>query len=105
MCAGMSRTLLAYPYPRIGLAAAVLALAGGLALAAASPASAARRPHAPDGLRVVTVTTTSVTLDWDRTTRRYNVLKNGDRVATTRRTRYTFENLGCNRTYNLGVRA
>jgi hypothetical protein len=104
MGASMSRTLLAFPYPRFGRAAA-LVLAGALALAAAGPTSAARRPHAPEHLRVLTVTATSVTLDWDRTTRRYRLSKNGDRVATTRRTRHTFGNLGCNRTYGFGVRA
>jgi hypothetical protein len=104
MCAGMSRTLLAYPYPRFGRAAA-LVLAGGLALTAAGPASAARRPHAPEHLRVVTVTATSVALDWERSTRRYHLSKNGDRVATTRSTHHTFGNLSCNRTYRLGVRA
>jgi hypothetical protein len=104
----MSRTLLAYPYPRFGRAAALATLAAGLALAAAGPASAhhaSGRPHVPQDLRVVTLTSASVTLAWERNARRYRLLKNGDRVATTTRHRYTFRNLRCDRSYLLGVRA
>ena len=103
----MSRTLHAYPYPRFGRAAALATLAAGLALLSAGPASAhhAGRPHAPQPLRVVSVTSTSVALAWDRTAHRFRVLKNGRRVATTTRTHRTFQSLRCSRTYRFGVRA
>jgi hypothetical protein len=105
----MSRTLSAYPYPRFGRAAALAALAAaGLALLGAGPASAhhrAGRPHVPRDLRVVSTTSTSTTLAWDRTARRFHLTKDRTRVATTTRVRHAFRNLRCGRVYRLGVRA
>ncbi len=104
----MGRTLSAFPYPRFGRAAALTALTGGLALVAPGPAAAhhvAGRPHVPKNVQVVESTKTTVTLAWSRVAPRFRLLKNGLRVATTRRTRHTFRRLGCNRTYRFGIRA
>jgi hypothetical protein len=105
----MSRTLLAYPYPRFGRAASLVALAAaGLALVGANPASAhhrAGRPHIPQDLRVVTTTSTTAKLAWDRTARRFRLAKDGTRVATTTRLTHAFRNLRCDRVYRFAVRA
>ena len=108
MCACMSRTLTAFSYPRFGRAAALATVTAGLALAAAGPAAAhhlAGRPHMPQNLRIVTTTSTTATITWTRTARRFYLFKNGNRVASTTRIRHTFRNLDCNRGYRFGVRA
>jgi hypothetical protein len=104
----MSRTLSAFSYPRFGRAVALAAVSAGVALAAAGPAAAhhvSGRPHMPQHLRVVTTTSTTVTIAWSRTARKFHLSKNGNRVATTTRIRHTFRNLDCGRGYRFGVRA
>ena len=104
----MSRAPSAFTYPRFGRAAALATVTAGLALVAAGPAAAhhlAGRPHMPQNLRVVTTTSTTVTITWTRTARRFYLFKNGHRVASTTRIRHTFRNLDCNRGYRFGVRA
>ena len=110
MRAGMSRRTLsaaAYPRPHRVLALAALFGAAAFLLLLPEPASAhhLNRPHAPQPVRVVSTTATAVTITWKRTAARSAVTRNFHRVAVTRRTRYVFRNLQCDRTYRLGVRA
>src|SRR5262245_54695287 len=108
ICACMSRTLSVFTYPRFGRAAVLATLTAGLALVAAGPAAAhhvSGRPHMPQNLRVVTTTSTTVTIAWSRTARKFYLFKNGNRVASTTRLRHTFRNLDCDRGYRFGVRA
>lgn len=106
----MSRTLTASAYPQTGRALALAAALGGAALfflLGAEPATAhhAKRPHAPQPLRVVSQGETSVLLAWTRTARKFAVSKDGRRVDVTRRTRHRFRNLRCDRDYRFHVRA
>jgi hypothetical protein len=104
----MSRTPFAYPHPRRRRVVLFLATLGtiGIVLAGASPAAPDDgRPPKPRGLRVAAFTSTSVKLAWDRTTRRYRLIRGHTLVDTTARTRYTFSNLKCGRVYRLGVQA
>ena len=111
MRAGMSRrtrSAAAYPRPRRVLFARRPSRRRAFLLLLPEPASAhhLNRPHAPQPVRVVSPTATStVTIAWRRTAARSVLTRNYHRVAVTRRTRYVFRNLECDRTYRLGVRA
>ncbi len=110
MRAGMSRRTLsaaAYPHRRPALFLAALFGASAFFLFFAGPASALHlnRPHAPQPVRVVTMTTSTVTIAWRRTAARSVLTRNYNRVGVTRRTRWVFRNLECDRTYRLAVRA
>ena len=96
-----------YPHRRSALFLVALFSASAFFLLLAGPASAhhLNRPHAPQSVRVVSTTATAVTVAWRRTAARSAVTRNFHRIAVTRRTRYVFRNLQCDRTYRLGVRA
>jgi hypothetical protein len=109
MAAVMSRTLAvpASAGSRLAIALAAALGAGALLLALPEPASAhhAKRPHVPQAVRVVSTTTSTIAIAWRRTARRFVVTKSFRRVDETRRTRYVFRNLECDRDYRFGVRA
>jgi hypothetical protein len=110
MRAGMSRRTLSaavYPHGYRALALAVLLGAAALALLFAQPASAhhVNRPHMPQSVRVVATTASTVAISWRRTAARSALARNYRSVGVTRRTRWVFRNLECDRTYRLAVRA
>jgi chitodextrinase len=87
--------------------AAMLAGEGGAAGAASGDTTP---PSMPAGLATGSVTTSSVTLSWDASTDGvgvvgYRLFRDGEQVATSSSTSYSFTGLSCGTSYTLGVAA
>jgi hypothetical protein len=90
---------------RLALAAALSTAAFVLLLPQPAPAHHAKRPHAPQELRVVSTNGSAVEIAWKRSSARSALTRDQRRVAVTKRARYVFRNLECDRLYRLGVRS
>jgi chitodextrinase len=79
-------------------------------LAATAPCPDTRPPSVPQGLTMTEATETTITLDWNASTDNvgvtgYALYRNGEKVATTTETAYTYTGLACGTSYTLALTA
>ena len=89
--------------PHLGTIAAV----ASILVVAVSTAGSAIAPLAPSGLSVGSTTASSIAANWaapaDKSVVRFRLLLDGTVVGSTTSTHYTFANLTCGKTYDVGI--